>query len=120
MRKTNERTLRMMENYMELHEQGYSVAEIAKKFNLSETTVYAKLEEIAKKNGVTRESLKERHFEADHSGRNFTTVKPIDPSAFRTHYEAAINGVNALKEAVAQAIEDYDITDQLLQEDFEK
>ncbi len=103
---------------MDLHEQGCSVAEIAKRFNLTTTTVYARLDEIAKQNGVTRESLLERPFEADHSGRNYTQVKPIDPSEFRKHYETTMSGVNALKEAVIQAIEDYEITDQLLQEDF--
>lgn len=119
MAKTNERTLKMMEAYVDLHEQGHSVAEIAKKFNLTTTTVYAKLGEIAKQNGVTRESLLERPFEADHSGRNYTPVSQIDPSSFREHHETAIGEVEAMKEAVAQAIEEFEITDQLLQEDFE-
>ena len=60
MAKTNERTLKMMESFIRLHEEGLSVAEIAKQFNLSETTVYSKLGEIAKKAGVSRESLLEK------------------------------------------------------------
>lgn len=119
MSRTNERTLKMMENYIKLHNEGHSVADIAKRFNLTTTTVYSKLEEIAKQNGVTRESLLERPFEADHSGRNYTPVKPIDPSSFRTHYGKAVAEVSAMKEAISRAIEDFEITDQLLREDFE-
>ena len=120
MARTNERTLKMMENFMELHEQGYSIADIAEKFNLSESTVYKKLEEIAEKNDVARESLLDKPFEADHSGRNYTPVKPIDPSEFRKNYETTMSGVTALKDAVAQAIEEYVVLDQLLQEEYEQ
>ena len=118
MAKTNERTLKMMESFIRLHEEGLSVAEIAKQFNLSETTVYSKLGEIAKKAGVSRESLLEKPFEADHSGRNFTPVQPVDTELFETHFKTAMTEIGELKKAVNQAIEDNEIISEILEEDF--
>ena len=54
---TTERVHVMMENFMELHEQGYSIPEIAEKFNLNSSTIYRHLQEIADANGVLREDL---------------------------------------------------------------
>ena len=55
--KQNERTRRMIKSFMRLHNQGLSIADIAAKYHLSTSTVYACLDEIAKKANVTRESL---------------------------------------------------------------
>lgn len=57
MAKTAERTYQMMDNYMRLRNEGYSNEEIAKKYNLSGTAVRNRLQEIADKYGVSRESL---------------------------------------------------------------
>lgn len=57
MTKESERTYIMKENFMMLHQQGLSISEIADRYNLSKITVYRHLQEIADKNGVTRESL---------------------------------------------------------------
>ena len=56
-RKEDERTLKMKENFIELHDNGNSIAEIAKIYGLDKTTVYHCLQEIAEKSGRTRESL---------------------------------------------------------------
>ena len=120
MPKTNERTLKMMENYIKLHNEGHSVKEIAKMFNLSPFTIYDRLGEIAEQNGVTRESLLERVFIADHSGQNYTPVKPIDPTEFRKHFDAALTGVQTLKATISQALEEYDINDELLKEEIKQ
>lgn len=53
----SERVHVMMENFMALHDQGYSIPEIAKQHNLSFPSVYNHLQEIADANGVTRDSL---------------------------------------------------------------
>lgn len=53
----SERVLRMKQNFMGLHEQGYSIPEIAAKHNLSNPSVYRHLQEIADENGVRREDL---------------------------------------------------------------
>jgi len=55
--KEAERTYVMKENFMSHHEAGESISEIAARYNLSKVTVYRHLQEIADKNGVTRESL---------------------------------------------------------------
>lgn len=57
MAKISERALQMMENFMTLHQEGYSIYEIAAMFNLSDFTVKYHLQEIADANGVSRESL---------------------------------------------------------------
>lgn len=60
MAKTAERTHQMMENYMSLHQAGYSNPEIADMFNVSHVTVIRRLQEIADKYGVDREELLNR------------------------------------------------------------
>ena len=57
MAKVSERVNVMKKNFMTLHEQGYSIPEIAQKFNLSFCTVYRLLDEIAKENNLIREDL---------------------------------------------------------------
>lgn len=57
MAKENERTLWMKENFMDLHHEGLSIKEIADKYELSVSTVYRSLQEIADANDVSRESL---------------------------------------------------------------
>lgn len=57
MAKESERMRQMKECFIRLHEEGVSISEIAEKFNLGESTVYQKLQEIADANGVTRDSL---------------------------------------------------------------
>ena len=52
-----QRVKALKENFMQYHSQGYSIPEIAKIFNVEYSTVYKNLDEIAKNNGVTRESL---------------------------------------------------------------
>ena len=118
MTKPNERTLKMMENFMDLHDAGYSVGEIAKKFDLSDSTVYGKLSEIAARAGVTRESLLDKPFEADHSGRNFTPVKPVAPTRFHSHFNATMTEIAAMKQDISGSIEELEIMNELLEEEI--
>lgn len=60
MSKESERVHAMKKNFMALHNQGYTIPEIAVKYNLSEPSVYGHLQEIALENSVTRESLLQR------------------------------------------------------------
>lgn len=57
MAKESERMRLMKENFMELHQQGFSVSEIAERYNLSNKAAYNALQAIAEANGVSRESL---------------------------------------------------------------
>ena len=120
MQKTNERTLRMMEEFIALREKGFSIPDIAKHFDLSETTIYKKLGKIAEKAGVTRKSLLDKPFEADHSGRNFTPVKPVNPTDFRKHHTAAMAEIDYLTQTIGQTIEDYEVIEKILDEVLNK
>ncbi len=119
MAKPDERTLQMMEAFIGLHEDGYSIPEIAKKFNLSWSIVYRKLGEIADKAGVTRESLLMSPIKADHSGRNFTPVKPVDTAKFHERFGIAMTELDAMLKEVVQAIEDQETISEIL-EDLKK
>lgn len=57
MAKESERMKLLKENFMPLHQKGYSICEIAEEYHLNFSTVYRVLQEIADANGVTRESL---------------------------------------------------------------
>ena len=118
MTKPNERTLKMMENYTSLHAEGRSVKDIAKKYGLSESTIYGRLDEIAARAGVTRKSLLDMPFEADHSGRNFTPVKPVDPTKFHAHFDAAIKEVAAIEKGISGSIKELEAMDELLKEEI--
>lgn len=53
----SERVQQLKQGFMELHEKGYTIPEIAGKFNVNPSTVYAHLEEIAKEHGFYRTDL---------------------------------------------------------------
>lgn len=57
MARESERMRLMKENFMELHQQGFTIPEIAAKYNLGKASVYHSLQNIANANGVSRESL---------------------------------------------------------------
>lgn len=57
MTRETERMHLVKENFMMLHQQGFSVPEIATMFRVHRTTVYGALQEIANVNGVRRDSL---------------------------------------------------------------
>lgn len=54
---TSERVLSMKRGFMQQHEDGKTISEIAEHFGVSIWSVYNNLQEIADANGVTRESL---------------------------------------------------------------
>ncbi|MBR3132205.1 hypothetical protein IKG33_02245 [Candidatus Saccharibacteria bacterium] len=108
----------MMESFISLHNKGYDIIDIAKMFDLSYSTVYKRLGEIAKKAGVAREELLKKPIEADHSGRNFTPVKPVDRAKFNESFATLMAGVDALQSEIAKTIEDIEITNQVLEEEM--
>lgn len=55
-----QRVEKLLKEFMQYHNAGYTVLEIAKIFEVDFSTVYNYLQEIADANGVTRESLLER------------------------------------------------------------
>ena len=55
-----ERVENLVKNFMQYHNDGHSIIEIAKIFEVDLSTVYNHLQEIADANNVSRESLLER------------------------------------------------------------
>lgn len=104
MQKPHERTLKMMENYVRLHEEGRSVSEIAKLYGLSTSTVYGRLAEIANKAGVSRKSLLEKPFTADHSGRNFTPVKPVNTTELERRFNEVLDNLKKVRAELSLCI----------------
>lgn len=93
----DERTFRMKQEYVDLHEQGLSPAEIAERFKLSKSTVYSSLSEIAKANGVSREELlTQPHAEPVRYKDRLKKIKPLDPSDFLEHFEKTMSEVSEL------------------------
>lgn len=68
-----QRVENLKKNFMQYHQAGYSIPEIAAEFNVDFSTVYKYLDEIAKENGVTRESLLQ----------NASFTKENSPASFR-------------------------------------
>ena len=102
--KMNERTLQMMNNYVQLWKEGYSVKEIANKFGLTPFTVYNRLEAIAQESGYSREELLQRpHKEHLPHERRFEYVKPVDSEAIRTRFLSAIEDVSIIRALVEES-----------------
>ena len=57
MGKVSQRGKLVRENFMRLHNEGFTILEIANKYGISRFVIYKYLDEIAEKNGVSRESL---------------------------------------------------------------
>ena len=60
LRRESQEMFLMKASFMELHQQGCTILEIARKFNITKASVYRALGQIASENGVSRESLLSR------------------------------------------------------------
>ena len=105
--KRSEKVSRMIDNFMELHNQGYTIPQIAEKFKLSETTVRIHLQEIADNNGVSRDSLLQivhsQHFMS--KIRNSAQMEKEDPKELRRVFESAMNEVTELIKVIDKRLE---------------
>ena len=94
----NERTLRMKQEYISLHEQGLTPGEIAEKFDLDVSTVYRSLGEIASSNGMERADLLARpHGEHVRYRSRLKKIEPFDISDFIDHIDKAISEAKELQ-----------------------
>ena len=105
-RRLDERTLRMMDEFMDLHNAGWSLDEIADKFGLCTRTVRNHLQEIADKYGVTRESLQKRvHTKHASYVRKFEPVTPVSVDDLNEQFDAIFNGLETLIDIINRDIE---------------
>ena len=99
--KVSERVHVMKEEFMTLHNQGYTIPEIAQKYGLSGVTVYRHLGEIASANGVMRDDL-------------LKVVKtPTSEAAWRRKHEETKIKFEELEEAIKKT---KDTTQNILNE----
>ena len=98
--------------YIELWKKGYTPKQIADKFNVSYQTVYRSLQEIADKNGLTREELL---VEPNHSGPIATRNYPLVREKIRA--ENLKNEINSAKKSIEKIIDQINVTLKELEEE---
>ncbi len=88
----SERTLKMKENFIELHNQGLDIKEIAERFNLNLTTIYHSLNEIAEKAGVSRESLLQRPHgpHLSYKRRDYQALATLNSDEYQAHIKSTL------------------------------
>lgn len=104
----DERTLKMVENYVEHWRNGKTPREIAKIYKVSYSCVYKRLGEIAKKSGYTRKQLLQcPHSEHHMSGIRVTTgeVEKVNAEGFEKQLAIVGDEIKTLKGTVDQAIQ---------------
>lgn len=92
------RVERLLKEFMDYHNAGYTVLEIAKIFEVDFSTVYNYLGEIASANGVTRESLLERKSSQHGSLHSVFLKEKIDATNLKNDFvkvEEDLDGIIA-------------------------
>ena len=115
-RKRDVRTIKMIEQYYALHEQGKTPKEIAEFCEVSYSTVQRYIDEIAKKHGVSRFYLLEKP-NKDHimyKDRNYEPLEPVNLDEIRAIGRGIIDGMTGYIEEISKFIEkettnDYDL-----------
>lgn len=103
----SERTLKMRQEFMELHQEGLNIKEIADHFDLSTGTVYALLDEIATAAGVSRESLLQRPHSAHcpHDYSRSAQCTPINLLDYQMHATETLVNIQQTITTVNQYID---------------
>lgn len=100
----SERVVQMKANFMNLHQEGWSISEIADKYNLSKPTVYRHLETIASQNGVTRESLLQHvHQTQAYWARQSNSLK-VDGNQLLEKFDVAQKALNGISDDISLII----------------
>lgn len=102
-----ERTKRMKQSFIALHNDGKSIKEIAEIFNLHYSTVYYALGDIAKENNLRREDLLERSREKAKNkirSRSYVRKEQMKPDVLITHLDKVKSEVRSIIEIIDQAL----------------
>lgn len=73
-----QRVQKLLDNFMELHNQGYSIPKIAEICGVDFSTVYSHLQEIADSNGVSRDELLRKPGSGGRGRRSTSTSTTTD------------------------------------------
>lgn len=107
MAKESERMRCLKDQFMGLHEQGFSILEIADKFNLSRSSAYSALQEIADANGVTRASLlQEVHTPTEVAYQKEFQKVQVDVSSIEEQFEKAGNEIEKLIKSIDETLKE--------------
>lgn len=116
-KKPTERVVRMKQNFMRLHDEGKTIPEIAKIYQLDLSTVYKYLQEIADENGTTREELLSKvYVRTSSSSKDYSkpkTPNTIDFNKLSESFDSVLAELNNL-------ITDIDCISKTIAEDKEE
>lgn len=101
-----QRVEKLIKEFMQYHNDGYSILEIADIFNVDFSTVYNYLQEIADANGVSRESLLERNVNTYNTRKPFFKEK-VDAQALHNGFNKAENGIKEIIAGIDNVLEKY-------------
>lgn len=104
----DERTLQMMDKVVELRREGYSIQEIADKYQLSDWTVYNYLGDAAAKAGINRDDLLYRPRSKDIAPRKTEAKREddeFDMEAFEKKRKDLENRLTVIRKDLAYVIE---------------
>lgn len=96
-----QRVEKLVKEFMQYHNNGYSILEIAEIFNVSFSAIYKHLQEIADFNGVSRESLLERN-----SSTHNTIHQPFLKE--KVDAQTLLNGFNTIETEINKIIAEID------------
>lgn len=102
--KQSARVGQMMEKFLRLHNEGKEISEIAEMFQLSSSTIYLKLQEIADKEGITREELLSRPHKKHVVTKERKVVKSIDICELKKGFENLQKDIDEILVNIDEAI----------------
>lgn len=102
-----QRIEKLLKEFMQYHNDGYSILEIAEIFNVSFSAVYKHLQEIADFNGVSRESLLERGSSAHSTPHHPFLKERIDAQTLLNGFNDVENDINKIISEIDNILEKY-------------
>lgn len=102
--KQSARVGEMMKNFLRLHNEGKDISEIAERYHLSDQTVYLKLQEIADKEGITREELLSRPHKKHVVTKQRKVVKIIDICELKKSFEDLQKDIDEILVNIDEAV----------------
>ena len=103
----SERVNRMINGFMEKHNEGLSIVEIANFFHVDFSTVYNCLQEIADNNNVTRESLLQvvkSSYCIERKTKNLTPKEPLDFEELLDLCDKIISEIKSMQTSIEEIL----------------